>query len=109
VKALKQIEWKGTSKDDIADFPIAAKKVAGTDLMRLQSGLKPKNGKPFKSIGANVFEIKIKLKSGAYRVMYCTKAKDSIIVLHCFEKKSQKTSKRDIDIAKQRYKTIRKK
>lgn len=104
MKTLRTIIWMGTSRKDLARFPAAAKKDADTEPMRLQSGLQPKNSRPMKSIGRGVFEIKIKVSAGAYRVMYVTKTRDSIVVLHCFEKKSQKTSKRDIDITARRLK-----
>ena len=105
MKTLKTIIWMGTSRKDIARFPDSAKKVVGTELMRLQSGLQPKNSRPMKSIGSGVFEIKIRVSASAYRVMYVTRTRDSIVVLHCFEKKSRKTSKADIDIATRRLMT----
>jgi len=105
VKTLKTITWMGTSRKDITKFPDSAKKVAGTELMRLQSGMQPTNSRPMKSIGRGVFEIKIRVSAGAYRVMYVTRTRDSIVVLHCFEKKSQRTSKADIDIATRRLMT----
>ncbi len=46
------------------------------------------------------------LKTQIYRVMYVTKFADKIYVLHSFQKKTQKTSPKDINIAKIRYKSI---
>lgn len=107
MKKLKQIVWIGSSRKDLAGFPDSAKKVAGTELMRLQSGLPPQNSRPFQTIGKGVFEIKVKIQSGAYRVMYVTKIKDSIAVLHCFEKKSQRTRKQDIELAAERLRLLK--
>jgi len=49
-----------------------------------------------------VEEIRIWDDSGTYRVIYTAQMADAIYVLHAFHKKTQTTSKRDIDIAKER-------
>lgn len=101
---LKLIDWKGRSKEDLRRFPIDIKQQIGFELFNLQQGKKPSNSRPFPSIGKGVFEIKVQDAVGAFRVLYVSKVKDTITVLHCFQKKSQKTSKRDIGIARQRFK-----
>ena len=53
-------------------------------------------------VGAGTIEIRIHTGS-AYRVFVVTKFADRIHVLHAFEKKSQKTPQRDIDLARRRY------
>ena len=55
------------------------------------------------TIGRGVQEIRIRDESGAFRVIYVAKFSDAIYVLHCFQKKTQKTSKADIDLATKRY------
>jgi len=42
----------------------------------------------------------------AYRVIYVAKFADAIYVLHCFQKKTEKTSKADLDLAAKRYNDI---
>ena len=54
-------------------------------------------------VGAGTKEIRIKDASGIYRVMYVAKFEDAIYVLHCFQKKTQATSKLDKAIAAARY------
>ena len=54
------------------------------------------------SIGKGVEEIRIWDESGTYRVVYTARLADAVIVLHAFQKKTQTTSKRDIDLAKER-------
>ena len=41
--------------------------------------------------------------SGMYRIIYTARIADAVYVLHAFQKKTQATSKSDIDIAKERY------
>ena len=55
------------------------------------------------TIGKGVQEIRIRDENGAFRVIYVAKFSDAIYVLHCFQKKTQKTSKTDIDLAAKRY------
>ena len=75
-------------------------------LHRLQNGLDPEDWKPFKNIGTGVREIRISDEGNAFRVMYVTKFLEKIYVLHAFQKKSQKTRPKDIEIAKTRYSAI---
>jgi phage-related protein len=41
-------------------------------------------------------------------VIYVAKFADVIYVLHCFQKKTQKTTSTDIELATQRYKELKK-
>jgi phage-related protein len=50
-----------------------------------------------------VQEIRIKDESGIFRVVYVAKFEDAVYVLHCFQKKTQRTTKGDLDLASKRY------
>jgi phage-related protein len=105
----KQIDWRGSSFKDLTDenlFSLEARKIAGTQLRKIQRGDEPDDWKPFDDVGAGTKEIRIKLTDGAFRVMYVAKFPEAVYVLHCFKKKTQKTSQHDIDIAKRRYKAV---
>jgi phage-related protein len=52
------------------------------------------------SVGPGVRKIRIRQASGAYRIIYLTTIGDVVHVLHAFQKKTQATAKRDIDLAK---------
>jgi len=101
-KALKFI---GSSLDDLRNFPDEARRAAGFELYAVQSGLEPADWKPMQAIGAGVKEIRIHVL-GEWRVMYVAKFSDAVYVLHAFKKKSQKTSRQDIELARQRYNRI---
>ena len=58
------------------------------------------------TVGAGVKEIKVKDASGEFRALYAASFETAIHVLHAFQKKSQKTSKSDIDLAKKRLKEV---
>jgi phage-related protein len=59
-----------------------------------------------KTVGAGVSEIRIREASGAYRVIFLASRPEAIYVLHCFQKKTERTSQRDIDLAKARFKAV---
>ena len=73
---------------------------------RCQAGLDPTDWKPFDDVGAGTKEIRIKDTSGIYRVMYVAKFEEAIYVLHCFQKKTQATSRQDKAIAEARYRAV---
>lgn len=77
----------------------------GDELLRVQNGLMPVDFKPLKDVGKGAYEIRVHL-NGAWRVIYVAKFADAIYVLHAFEKKTQKTSQKDMELAKRRYKLI---
>jgi len=58
------------------------------------------------SVGPGVRGIRIRDSAGAFRVLYVAKFEDAVHVLHCFQKKTQKTRKADIDLAGQRYRDL---
>ena len=53
-----------------------------------------------------VREIRIRDAAGAFRVLYVAKFDDAVYVLHCFQKKTQKTNKADLNLAAQRYRDL---
>ena len=79
---------------------------AGYQIDRLQNGLLPDDFKPMTSVGTSVSEIRIWDEAGTFRVIYVVKFENAVYVLHCFQKKSQKTAKKDIDLAAKRYKDL---
>lgn len=102
----KEIRWIGSSYEDILEFPSTARREAGFQLGRVQAGLDPEDWKPFDDVGAGVREVRIRDGHGIYRVMYVAKFEEAIYVLHCFQKKTQATSKQDKEIAASRYRAV---
>ncbi|MGK7943462.1 MAG: type II toxin-antitoxin system RelE/ParE family toxin [Microcystaceae cyanobacterium] len=69
----------------------------------------PMLGKPYvSSMGGGLFEIRAKGKEGIGRSFYCTLKGREVIILHSFIKKSQKTPKKELDLAKKRMKELKK-
>lgn len=102
----RRLEFVDGAKEDLSDFPASARRRAGVELWLVQIGEMPSDWKPMKTIGPGATEIRIHNETGAFRVIYVAKFEDAIYVLHCFEKRSQKTSQRDLDLATARYRRV---
>ena len=102
----KPVEFRGSSLDDLRAFPLAARREAGHQLDQVQHGQDPDDWKPMNTVGQGVREVRIRDASGAFRIMYIAKFADAVYVLHCFQKKTEKTSKVDLDLAAKRYRDL---
>ncbi len=58
------------------------------------------------SVGSGVREVRIRDPAGAFRVIYIATRPEAVYVLHAFQKKTQGTSKRDLDLAEARLKEL---
>lgn len=95
----------GSSFRALNAFPKAVKQVAGFQLHLIQQGMDADDWKPMSSIGVGVREIRIHVE-GEHRIIYLAKFDEAVYVLHAFQKKTQKTTKKDIDIAKARLRDV---
>ncbi len=102
---VKPLEFVGSSLDDLRNFPDEARRGAGFELQAVQNGLEPRDWKPMRAIGSGVREIRIHVL-GEWRVVCVAKLKDTVYVLHAFQKKGRKTSRQDIELARRRYRQI---
>ncbi|MBN1475062.1 MAG: type II toxin-antitoxin system RelE/ParE family toxin [Syntrophaceae bacterium] len=102
---MKALKFVGSSLDDLRKFPEESRRAAGFELRAIQDGFEPRDWKPIQVVGAGAKEIRIHVL-GEWRVIYVAKIRDAVYVLHAFQKKTQKTSQRDIDLARKRYKQI---
>jgi len=104
--ATKDLYWCATSLEDLRRFSLSARKTAGFELHLVQHGEDPSDFKHMRSVGRGVFEIKVSEEGQAFRILYIAKYAEAVYVLHAFEKKSQRTKKKDIEIAKRRLRDV---
>ena len=105
---MKPVTFLGDSLKRVREFPEDARQDAGYQLDRVQRGMQPDDFKPMPSIGKGVEEIRVRDETGAYRAVYTACLAEAVYVLHAFQKKTQATSKRDIDLAVERFKELMK-
>jgi phage-related protein len=101
----KPLIWLGDSRETIRGFPDDVRKIAGFQLWRVQRGLEPNDWKPMSSIGAGVQEIRVRTGT-EHRVLYIAKFAEAVYVLHAFEKRTRRTSRDDLGIARQRLRSL---
>ena len=93
---------------ELKDFP---KEVLGDLLdciakMRLGLPLTMPLSRVMPSLGKSIHELRLKDRSGQFRVIYYIKVGDSIYLVHAFKKKTQQTENKDIKVALQRIKRL---
>jgi phage-related protein len=99
------VRWLGNARAAVRAFPPNARRDAGYELYRLQTGHDPSDWKPLPRVGAGVREIRIHA-DGAYRVLYLATRHEAVYVLHAFAKKRQATPKLDLDLARARFREL---
>ena len=102
---MKSLEFVGSSRDDLRSFPAEARRAAGFELGFIQRGLDPSDWRPMGDVGAGVREIRIHIL-GEWRVFYVAQFTKAVYVLHAFQKKTRKTRREDIELARKRYRQI---
>jgi phage-related protein len=96
----------GGSREDLREFPETVQDSRGFELYRVQCGLEPRDWKPMTSVGAGVKEIRMRDEAGFFPMIYLAARPEGVYVLHCFQKKTQQTSRSDLELAKKRFKAI---
>ena len=99
---MKKIVWLATTHEIVKAYPADVRGEIGYNLDKIQRRLEPSDWKPMSSVGSGVKEIRIHLQN-EYRVLYVAKFQEAVYVLHGFIKKTEQTSKKEIDITKKRY------
>ena len=108
VSDSKRVIFRGSSLNELRNFPSAIKLEAGHQIHLVQIGEEPSDWKPMTTVEQGVNEIRVRDETGAFRVIYFAKLSEAVYVLHCFQKKTEKTSKKDLDLATTRYRDLMK-
>jgi phage-related protein len=99
-----------TARKDFDAFPTGAQTDMAIALTIVAEGQFPDIAKPLKGFGSGVFELALKYRGDAFRVVYAVQIGDEIWVLHAFQKKSKtgiKTPKAEIDLINERLKRLK--
>lgn len=105
---MKKAEFHPKVILTIREFPDEVRREIGQAIFELQKGnqLSMPLAKPMPSVEHGVEELRVKDKSGAFRVFYFTRLVDRIIIFHAFQKKTQKTPKYEIEVGRKRLKEL---
>ena len=103
---MKEVVFCGNALEELRSFPVSARREAGYQLDKVQNGKQPSDWKPMNGMGSGVVEIRIREDAGAFRVVYVAKFAERVYVLHCFQKKTQRTSHADAWTVAKRYREL---
>ena len=105
---MRPLIFHPKARDEIRRFPKEARARLGRGLFRLQIGemLGLPNARPMPAVAAGVSELRIRGENGSFRVFYFTATAKGVLVFHAFEKKTQRTPPREIELAKKRLKEL---
>ncbi len=101
---MKQLIFHSAARDSIREFPKKIRVQLGEALVDLQEGymLSMPLSRKMPSVAPGVSELRLKDRSGIYRVFYYLKVKDAVLIFHAFQKKTQKTPQNEIETARKR-------
>ena len=103
---MKDVVFLGDSLLKISNFPKDIRHDLGFQLENVQRGEYPDHWKPMRTVGAGVKEIRIARNRDQFRIIYFASRQSVVYVLHVFQKKTRKTAKSDIELARKRFKEI---
>ncbi len=105
---MKLAVFHPKARDAIREFPEDVRREFGKVIFDLQKGekLSMPLSRTMASVAAGVEELRVRDRSGAYRVFYYTKLADSVLIFHAFAKKTQKTPPHEIALAQKRLKEM---
>ena len=93
---------------EIAALPAEIRGDLADALARLDAGLTLSMplSRPMPDIGRGVHELRLKDRSGIYRVVYAFIQRGTVHVLHAFKKSAQTTASRNVALARKRLKEV---
>jgi phage-related protein len=102
---MKPLLWVGSTLEDLRAFPEEARQRAGHELRLIQEGREPDDWKAMTGVGPGVYELRVRTEL-EHRVFYVVKFAEGVYVLHAFQKKTQRTAPRDIELGRERYRVV---
>ena len=106
----REISWIKAARKDFEDFPEGAQDEILDALTVAAEGGKADIAKPMKGMGSGVFEVALRFRGDAYRLVYDVQLDTDIWVIHAFQKKSKTgiaTPQREIDLIRERLKRLK--
>ena len=106
----REISWIKAARKDFGDFPEGAQDEILDALTVAAEGGKAEIAKPMKGMGSGVFEVALRFRGDAYRLVYDVQIDTDIWVIHAFQKKSKTgiaTPQREIDLIRERLKRLK--
>lgn len=99
----KPAVFMGRSLAEMQSLPPSVKDDLGYQLDLVQSGRDPSDWKPLTAtVGPGVRELRTAMEGSWFRVAYIAQFPEAVYILAAFKKQTNSTSKRDLDLIRQR-------
>ena len=109
MRNTRPISWIKAARRDFDAFPTGARDYAADALTVIAEGGKPEIAKPLIGLGSGVWELAIKARGDAYRLVYALQVGEAVWVVHAFQKKSTSgisTPRKEIDLVRERIRRL---
>jgi len=109
-RPTRPISWIKAARSEFENFPLDAQTICLTAVTIAAEGGKADIAKPMQGMGSGVFEIALRFRGNAFRVVYAVQIGSDIWVVHAFQKKSTqgiKTPKHEIELIRNRLKMLK--
>jgi phage-related protein len=109
-RSTRPVSWIKAALKEFESFPHEARSICLAALTIAAEGSKADIAKPMKDLGSGMFEIALRHRGDAFRVIYAVQLGEAIWVVHAFKKKSTqgiKTPKHEIDLIRDRLKRLK--
>lgn len=106
----RPVHWIRAAQKNFTEFPADARERCKYAIAIAAEGGKADIAKPLRGFGSGVFEIALKHRGDAFRVVYVVQLGEAIWVVHAFQKKSTrgiKTPRRELELVAQRVNAIK--
>jgi phage-related protein len=106
----RPISWIKAALKEFERFPEDARSICLAALTIAAEGGKADIAKPLHGLGSGMFEIALRFRGDAFRVVYALQIGEDIWVVHAFQKKSTqgfKTPQREIELIRDRLKRLK--
>jgi len=107
---VRRFLWMKAALKDVNEFPAGARADMTRALTTVGEGGKPEMAKPMNGLGSGVWELALRHRGDAFRVVYALQLAEEIWIVHAFQKKSKSgiaTPKAEIDLVRERIKRLK--
>jgi phage-related protein len=109
-RKTRPVSWIKAALKEFGTFPEGARSICLAALTIAAEGGKADISKPMLGLGPGVFEIALRFRGDAFRVVYAVQIAEEVWVVHAFQKKSTqgiKTPHHEIDLIKDRLRRLK--
>lgn len=110
IRDTRRVSWLKQARKEFEKFPVGARDRAFAALTVVAEGGKPDIAKPLSGLGSGIWELAIRSRGDAFRLIYVLQLHQDIWVVHAFQKKSKRgigTPRMEIELVKERLKRLR--